>query len=170
MLLQKRIVPALVAGCWIALSGSALAQASRPALDARAMAPGLQAAPDPVSTPKPAAGLTRNQRQEAALQARQEGALAPAGEAADPRGDRPAVPPARNRLAAATPPAPPVPAMAPPPVAPPPTTVAAAPPAAPKKRASRKAIPAKPTAEARATVAKASPVRPRVSKSASAPA
>ena len=64
------------------------AKAKREKVDARAMVPGPQAS-DAASDARPASGLTRDQRKEATLQARQEGALQPAGDAADVREAKP---------------------------------------------------------------------------------
>ena len=89
------------------------AKAKREKVDARAMVPGPQAS-DAASDVRPASGLTRDQRKEATLQARQEGALQPAGDAADVREAKPVpLPPdggtARTAVADAAPasPAPP---------------------------------------------------------------
>ena len=65
------------------------AKAKREKVDARAMVPGPQAS-DAASDARPASGLTRDQRKEATLQARQEGALQPAGDAAEVREAKPA--------------------------------------------------------------------------------
>jgi hypothetical protein len=89
----RALAPALVAGCAAAVSFSAVAQTApagaRTKVDVRTMVPGPQAS-DAAAEPRPAGGLTRNQRKEAALQARQEGVLQPAGEAADPGASKPA--------------------------------------------------------------------------------
>jgi len=65
------------------------AKAKREKVDVRAMVPGPQAS-DAASDARPAGGLTRDQRKEATLQARQEGALQPAGDAAEGPVARPA--------------------------------------------------------------------------------
>ena len=65
------------------------AKAKREKVDARAMVPGPQASDAP-SDARPASGLTRDQRKEATLQARQEGTLQPAGDTAEPREAKPA--------------------------------------------------------------------------------
>lgn len=141
MNLNRNVMATLVAGCVVALSGPVFAQTAKPKVDARAMAPGLQSASEPAAAPPAASGLTRNQRQEAALQARQEGNLAPAGEAIDPRGERASAPPVR-RVALSTPPLPPAPSAV---VAPsaestslPPTTVATTAAPAPAKKKARR--------------------------------
>jgi hypothetical protein len=91
----RALLPAFVAGCATVVSLSVAAQATpaaglRQKVDVRAMVPGMQAS-DAASEPRPAAStLTRDQRKEATLQARQEGALLPAGEAAVPSVDAPA--------------------------------------------------------------------------------
>jgi hypothetical protein len=64
------------------------AKAKREKVDVRAMVPGPQAS-DAASDVRPAGGLTRDQRKEATLQARQEGALQPAGDAAEVREAKP---------------------------------------------------------------------------------
>lgn len=98
MLGIRALGPALAAGCMVVASLSAVAQTapSRTRVDARALVPGPQAS-DAAGESRPAADLTRDQRKDATLKARQEGALRPAGEAPDLRGDRPAP------VAAATP-------------------------------------------------------------------
>ena len=105
----RTLAPALVAGCTAVMSLSALAQAEpagrvRPKVDVRAMAPGPQAS-DAAAEPKPAAsGLTRDQRKEATLQARQDDTLLPAGEASELRSEKAAsAVAARTSTAAATP-------------------------------------------------------------------
>ena len=90
----------------------------RQKVDVRSMVPGPQAA-DAASEPRPAAsGLTKDQRKEATLQARQEGTLQPAGDAAELRDARPTPPagapaelaatnpPHADRVATAAPPSP----------------------------------------------------------------
>ena len=86
----RTLAPALLACCTaiVALTASAQTESAvgkRQKVDARAMAPGPQASDAPADPAPPAKGLTRDQRKEATLQARQEGALRPAGEAADAR-------------------------------------------------------------------------------------
>ena len=80
------LAPAVVAGCAAIVSLSAAAQTASAVekpqkVDARAMVPAPQAS-DAMADSQPAGGLTRDQRKEATLQARQQGALQPAGEAA----------------------------------------------------------------------------------------
>ena len=85
----RALAPVVLACCTAILSLAASAQTEptvgkRQKVDVRAMAPGPQASD--AASPSPAAsGLTRDQRKEATLQARQEGTLRPTGEAADPR-------------------------------------------------------------------------------------
>ena len=86
----RTLAPALLACCTaiVALTASAQTESAvgkRQKVDARAMAPGPQASDAPADPAPPAKGLTRDQRKEATLQARQDGALRPAGEAADAR-------------------------------------------------------------------------------------
>ena len=86
----RTLAPALLACCTaiFALTASAQTESAvgkRQKVDARAMAPGPQASDAPADPAPPAKGLTRDQRKEATLQARQDGALRPAGEAADAR-------------------------------------------------------------------------------------
>jgi len=81
----RALAPAVVAACTAIVSLSVPAQTAsevdkRQKVDARAMVPGPQAA-DAMAASQPAGGLTRDQRKEATLQARQEGTLQPAGEA-----------------------------------------------------------------------------------------
>lgn len=81
------LAPALAAGCMAFVSLSVSAQTApadgkRQKVNVRAMVPGPQAS-DAVGEPRPAAGLTRDERKEATLQARKDGTLQPAGEAAD---------------------------------------------------------------------------------------
>jgi len=135
----RALAPALVAGCAAVVSLSVVAQAppagARAPVDVRAMVPGPQAS-DAAAEPSPAAsGLTRNQRKEAALQARQEGALQPAGEG-EPRGDKAAAPASAPRAGSAMASIPPAPAPAVAADASPPTIVAAVPP--PAKKSTRK--------------------------------
>ena len=86
----RTLAPALLACCTAIFALTASAQTDsavgkRQKVDARAMAPGPQASDAPADPAAPAKGLTRDQRKEATLQARQDGALRPAGEAADAR-------------------------------------------------------------------------------------
>lgn len=136
MVFRSELLRGLVAALAAILSHAVVAQtappAKRPPVDVRSMVPGAQA-PDALAEARAASGLTASQRKDAALQARQEGSLQPAGEAADLRGDKPARVGATSRdatPATASNPPPPPDATA----APPPTLVAEAPPAAPKKR------------------------------------
>ena len=86
----RALQPLLVAAGVVAVSSSAFAQspeAMRRAVDARALLPSASA-PDLVVAPAASgAGLTRSERRDAALKARQEGALRPAGEGAELRGE-----------------------------------------------------------------------------------
>ena len=80
------LAPAVVAGCTAIVSLSAPARTvptvdKRQKVDARAMVPAPQAS-DAMADSQPASGLTREQRKEVTLQARQERALQPPGEAA----------------------------------------------------------------------------------------
>jgi hypothetical protein len=80
---------AFIAGC-VVLSPASLAQtpaSSRPAVDARALLPSASAPDLAVAPAASGAGLTRNERKDATLKARQEGALKPAGEGAELRGE-----------------------------------------------------------------------------------
>ena len=91
----RALTPLVLACCTaiVALSASAQSEPAagkRQKLDIRAMAPAPQASEAAADPVPPANGLTRDQRKEATLQARQEGALQPAGEAADPRDAKPA--------------------------------------------------------------------------------
>ena len=61
------------------------AKVKRQKVDARAMAPGPQASEAPSDAASSPGGLTRDQRKEATLQARQDGTLQPARDAAEPR-------------------------------------------------------------------------------------
>ena len=86
----RTLAPALLACCTaiFALTASAQTESAvgkRQKVDAHAMAPGPQASDAPADPAPRAKGLTRDQRKEATLQARQDGALRPAGEAADAR-------------------------------------------------------------------------------------
>lgn len=114
-----RAFATIVLAAGIVLAGlPASAQSTPPAgkvkrekVDVRTMVPGPHAS-DAASEARPVGGLTRDQRKEATLQARQEGTLQPAGDAAEPRDDGPA-PLASNRgavrpaVSEATVPAPP---------------------------------------------------------------
>ena len=89
----------LAAGTALAFSGLPAAAQSTPPppakvkrdkVDVREMVPGPQAS-DPAGDAPPAGGLTRDQRKEATLQARQEGTLQPAGDTAEPREAKPAL-------------------------------------------------------------------------------
>ena len=137
----RALVPVVLACCTAVASLSASAQGEpavgkRQKVDVRTMVPGPQAS-DVVADARPAGGLTRDQRKEAALQARQDGTLRPAGEAADQREVGPA-PLASAAEASSTPPVLPAGADG---DGSPPTQVAAAtsPPA--KKSKSKKARP-----------------------------
>ena len=137
MVFRRESLRGLVAALAAILSHAVVAQtappAKRPPVDVRSMVPGAQA-PEALAEARAASGLTASQRKDAALQARQEGSLQPAGEAADLRGDKPAPVGAKGRDPApgtASNPPPPQPDAT---AAPPPTLVAEAPPAAPKKR------------------------------------
>jgi hypothetical protein len=137
MVFRLELSRSLVAVCAAILSHAAVAQTAppdkRPRVDVRSMAPGAQA-PEALAEAKAASGLTRDQRKDAALQARQEGSLLPAGEATDPRGDKaaPVVAKSGDPAPAAVSVAQPQPDAAA--GTPPPTLVAAAVPPAPKKR------------------------------------
>ena len=138
MVFRRESLRGLVTALAAILSHAVVAQtappAKRPPVDVRSMVPGAQA-PEALSEARAASGLTASQRKDAALQARQEGSLQPAGEAADLRGDKSAPVVAKSRdpaPATASSPLQPQPDAAA--GAPPPTLVAEAPPAAPKKR------------------------------------
>ena len=86
----RALTPLVLACCTaiVALSASAQSEPAagkRQKVDIRAMAPAPQASEAAADPVPPANGLTRDQRKEATLQARQDGALRPAGEAADAR-------------------------------------------------------------------------------------
>ena len=99
----RALRPVFVAGCVVALSPALFAQtpaSARASVDARALLPSASA-PDPVVVlPANGAGLTRNERKDAALKARQEGTLKPAGEGAELRGETVAARAAKGRPAA----------------------------------------------------------------------
>lgn len=141
MVVIRALVPALVAGGALVVSPAILAQAvapARPAVDARSMLPSI-ATPDAVAPPAGKSGLTRDQRKDAALKARQEGTLKPAGEGAELRDD------SATALAAQGKTQPVVRAVSPPPLKPPgavatpPAKVAANAARAQKKGAAKKA-------------------------------
>ena len=148
MVFRRESLRGLVTALAAILSHAVVAQtappAKRPPVDVRSMVPGAQA-PEALSEARAASGLTASQRKDAALQARQEGSLQPAGEAADLRGDKSAAADLRGDKSApvVAKSRDPAPATASSPLqpqpdaaagAPPPTLVAEAPPAAPKKR------------------------------------
>ena len=142
MVVIRALVPALVAGGALVVSPAILAQAvapARPAVDARSMLPSI-ATPDAVAPPAGKSGLTRDQRKDAALKARQEGTLKPAGEGAELRDDSATALAAQGKtqpvVRAASPPMPPQPSVA---VATPPAKVAANAARAQKKGAAKKA-------------------------------
>ncbi|MEO5882980.1 MAG: hypothetical protein ABIQ06_11250 [Caldimonas sp.] len=145
----RALTPALVGLCSVLCSLAVAAQTAsadpkRAKVDVRAMVPGPQASnSDSELETRTATGLTRDQRKEAALQARRDGALRPAGDAADLPVTRPAPLVVAKRLPSAPSRAPmqvsPPDSPAPPPVlaeASPPARVAAVPPA--KKSARKK--------------------------------
>ena len=117
--MQRRDAVFVILAVMLALEGSialplaAQAQSAptpRAKVDVRTMAPG-PLSPEVVAPAASASGLTRDQRKEATLQARQDGSLKPAGEAADPIGTAAARQSAPATVAAA-PPASPVPPAA----------------------------------------------------------
>jgi hypothetical protein len=136
----RGLVPAVLACCTAVLSLAASAQSElatgkRQKVDVRAMVPGPQPS-DAGADARPAGGLTRDQRKEATLRARQDGTLRPTGDAADQRdakaeavsaaGDSSTVPVATPEAAGEVSP---------------PTQVAAATPPPAKKSKSKKARP-----------------------------
>ena len=85
----RPLVPMVLACCAAFASLPASAQGEpangkRQKVDVRAMAPAPRAS-DAVADARPAGALTRDQRREATLQAREDGTLRPAGEASDLR-------------------------------------------------------------------------------------
>jgi hypothetical protein len=95
-MLRLRALSAFVIAAGMALATlSAHPQSTPPAkvkrakVDARTMVPGPQASDAAASDARASSGLTRDQRKEATLQARQEGTLQPAGDTAEPREGKP---------------------------------------------------------------------------------
>jgi len=118
------------------------AKAKREKVDVRAMVPGPQAS-DAASDVRPPGGLTRDQRKEATVKARQEGALQPAGDAAEVREAKPVpFPPdggtARTAAADAAAASPAQPAGRVEPSEPAAATLATAAPSSPSKKSMRK--------------------------------
>jgi hypothetical protein len=136
MELIRRLVPALATICCVVVSPAILgqtAQSVRPAVDVRSMLPSV--AEPAAAAPPTGTGLTRNQRKDQALKAREEGALKPAGEGAELREDTASKLAAKSKaepsVAVAEPP--PVPAPAPMEASVPPKKVAASSTRAPKR-------------------------------------
>lgn len=148
MHLIRRLVPALTMTWLAAVSPAVLAQTAepvRPAVDVRSMLPSIA---EPAAAASPAGtGLTRNQRKDAALEARKEGALKPAGEGAEAGED------AAARLAVKGRAAPAAPVAAPRPMAAAPATAEATP--LPKKG------PANASRAKKKIASKVTPARPR---------
>src|SRR4051812_1594009 len=88
----RALMPVVLAGCCAAAAAQTASAppAVREKVDVRAMVPGPQAS-EAATEPRTAGGLSRDQRKEATLQARQEGSLQPAGDAAEARDVRPVV-------------------------------------------------------------------------------